>query len=128
MDVLRWIVIGGYASVLLAWGLIFCLWKFGLHEFILRLLASERAELFASGSRRCRSPGHGTNSGAGRIFPPPTDCCNRLTGDDKKCCIFGPSMVRMDTQEVGHGHREGPQQPLKPPSGRLAFGDRLSNE
>jgi|HubBroStandDraft_2_1064218.scaffolds.fasta_scaffold07662_5 hypothetical protein len=44
-DVLRWIVIGGYASVLLAWGLIFCLWKFGLHEFILRLLASERAEL-----------------------------------------------------------------------------------
>ncbi len=34
----------------------------------------------------------------------------------------------MDTQEAGHGHREGPRQPLKPPSGRLAFGDRLSNE
>ena len=37
-DVIRWIVIGGWASAILAWGFLFCLWWFGLHEFILRLL------------------------------------------------------------------------------------------
>ena len=37
-DVIRWIVIGCWASALLAWGLLFFIWKFGLLESIIRLL------------------------------------------------------------------------------------------
>jgi hypothetical protein len=37
-DVTRWIGIGLWVLSILAWGLVFWLWKFGLPDFILRLL------------------------------------------------------------------------------------------